>query len=44
MIEIGYEIQRNWIFSIFHGYVREGFYPSNWGEGVSFSSDDKFGE
>jgi len=25
-------------------YVKAGLYPANWGEGVSFNKDDKFGE
>jgi hypothetical protein len=28
----------------FHRYVKTGLYPANWGEGVSFNRDDKFGE
>jgi putative transposase len=35
---------RDWPSSTFHRYVQEGLYAINWGEGVSFSSDDKFGE
>jgi putative transposase len=35
---------RHWPYSTFHRYVREGFYPENWGEGVSFDEDDSFGE
>ncbi|OGP71673.1 MAG: transposase [Deltaproteobacteria bacterium RBG_13_58_19] len=38
------ENPRDWPFSTFHRYVKEGFYPVNWGEGVSFNSDDRFGE
>lgn len=34
----------DWPYSTFHRYVREGFYPENWGEGVSFDQDDCFGE
>ncbi|MCK9376060.1 MAG: transposase [Syntrophobacterales bacterium] len=34
----------DWPYSTFHSYVREGLYPENWGEGVSFSRDDSFGE
>jgi putative transposase len=34
----------DWPYSTFHRYVREGFYPDNWGEGVSFNQDDSFGE
>jgi hypothetical protein len=28
----------------FHRYVKAGLYLANWGEGVSFNKDDKFGE
>ncbi len=34
----------DWPFSTFHRYVREGLYPENWGEGVSFNPEDRFGE
>jgi len=34
----------DWPYSTFHRYVREGFYPDNWGEGISFHQDDSFGE
>jgi putative transposase len=34
----------DWPDSTFHRFVREGFYPKNWGEGVSFDPDDSFGE
>ncbi len=34
----------DWPYSTFHRYVREGSYPENWGEGVSFDQDDCFGE
>jgi putative transposase len=33
-----------WPYSTFHRYIREGFYPENWGEGVTFKQDDSFGE
>jgi len=33
-----------WPYSTFHRYVREGLYPENWGEGVSFQQNDCFGE
>ncbi len=35
---------KDWPYSSFHRYRRQGFYPDNWGEGVSFLQDDKFGE
>jgi putative transposase len=35
---------KDWPASTFHRYVRQGLYPENWGEGVSFQSTDKFGE
>ena len=38
------ENPKDWPSSTFHRYVEEGFYPANWGEGVSFQSIDKFGE
>lgn len=38
------ESPKDWPYSTFHRYVQEGFYPLNWGEGVSFQSIDKFGE
>jgi putative transposase len=34
----------DWPYSTFHRYLREGFYPKNWGEGASFDQDDSFGE
>jgi putative transposase len=34
----------DWPYSTFHRYVREGLYPQNWGEGVSFDPDISFGE
>jgi hypothetical protein len=33
-----------YINSTFHRYVKAGLYPANWGEGVSYNKDDKFGE
>ncbi len=33
-----------WPYSTFHQYVKEGLYPENWGEGVSFDREDSFGE
>lgn len=38
------ESPKDWPSSTFHRYLEEGLYPANWGEGVSFSSDDIFGE
>ena len=35
---------RDWPHSSFHRYVREEFYPENWGEGVTFNQKDSFGE
>jgi len=35
---------QDWPFSTFHRYVREGLYPENWGEAVTFCPDDNFGE
>lgn len=35
---------RDWPYSSFHRYVREGFYPEHWGEDVSFEHDNCFGE
>jgi putative transposase len=34
----------DWPHSSFHRYVREEFYPENWGVGVTFNQDDSFGE
>ena len=34
----------DWPATTFHRYVKAGLYPANWGEGVSFNPDDKFGE
>jgi putative transposase len=34
----------DWPASTFHRYVKAGLYPANWGEGISFLKDDKFGE
>jgi putative transposase len=38
------ESPKDWPFSTFHRYIKEGSYPGNWGEGVCFQSTDKFGE
>jgi len=35
---------KDWPSSTFHRYVQQGLYPPNWGEGVSFKFDDRFGE
>lgn len=35
---------RDWPYSTFHRYVREGIYPEDWGDAVSFTSADSFGE
>jgi putative transposase len=34
----------DWPYSTFHRYVREGFYPENWGEDISLEPHDCFGE
>ncbi len=34
----------NWPYSTFHRYVKQGLYPVNWGENISFESNSKFGE
>jgi putative transposase len=33
-----------WPASTFHRYVKAGLYPANWGAGISFNQNDKFGE
>jgi putative transposase len=38
------ESPKDWPSSTFQRYLKEGFYPANWGVGVSFQSTDKFGE
>jgi putative transposase len=35
---------KDWPFSTFHRYVQDGLCSLNWGEGVSFNSNDNFGE
>jgi len=35
---------KDWPLSSFHRFVRQGFYPSNWGEGILFSPEYSFGE
>jgi putative transposase len=34
----------DWPHSSFHRFVREGFYPEYWGEGVAINQNDSFGE
>ena len=34
----------DWPYSTFHRYVRDGFYPENWGGDISFEPHDGFGE
>jgi putative transposase len=34
----------DWPYSTFHRYVNQGLYPANWGENISFESDNNFGE
>jgi len=35
---------RDWPYSTFHRFVRQGIYPDDWGGDVSFLKDDSFGE
>jgi putative transposase len=35
---------KDWPYSTFHRYVREGIYPEDWGDNLSFESDVEFGE
>jgi REP element-mobilizing transposase RayT len=35
---------KDWPYSTFHHYVRQGFYSTNWGEGILFHQDEIFGE
>jgi putative transposase len=35
---------RDWPYSSFHRLVKQGIYPLNWGEGVSFDAKDGYGE
>jgi putative transposase len=35
---------KDWPYSTFHRYVREGIYPEDWGDAGSFASTDIFGE
>jgi len=38
------ESPKDWPPSTFHRYVQKGLYPLNWGEGVSFNPESRFGE
>lgn len=33
-----------WPYSTFHLYVKQGYYPDDWGAGISFRQEDNFGE
>lgn len=35
---------RDWPFPTFHKYLQQGYYPENWGEGVSLEATARFGE
>jgi putative transposase len=35
---------RDWPYSSFHRLVKQGIYPIDWGEGVSFDIKEGFGE
>lgn len=35
---------RDWPYSSFHRLVKEGIYPLDWGEGVSFDAAEEYGE
>ena len=35
---------KDWPYSTFHRFVKQGFYSDNWGEGVLFHQNDIFGE
>jgi putative transposase len=35
---------KDWAFSSFHRFVRQGFYPANWGASITFSLEYSFGE
>jgi putative transposase len=35
---------KDWPYSTFNRYVKEGIYPEDWGDVPSFESDDEFGE
>lgn len=34
----------DWPYSTFHRYVKQGFYSDDWGAGISFKPEEKFGE
>jgi putative transposase len=34
----------DWPYSTFHRFVKQGLYPDNWGENVTFDPDSNFGE
>lgn len=34
----------DWPYSTFHRYLKQGLYPANWGENVTFDSDSSYGE
>lgn len=34
----------DWPYSTFHRYVKQGLYPSNWGENLSFPLNISYGE
>jgi putative transposase len=34
----------DWPYSTFHRFVRQGFYPPNWGENIAFDPEHIFGE
>lgn len=35
---------RDWPYSSFHRLVKQGIYPVDWGEGISFDTKGDFGE
>jgi putative transposase len=35
---------KDWPFSTFHRYVKDGIYPENWGETGDLTRDDDYGE
>jgi len=35
---------KDWPYSTFHRFVKQGFYSDNWGEGILFHQNDIFGE
>ncbi|MEW6660552.1 MAG: transposase [Thermodesulfobacteriota bacterium] len=34
----------DWPYSTFHRFVKQGLYPDNWGENLTFDPDSSFGE